>query len=80
MSTRELEGPPPRKRAKLDRSKCSEVICLDYVKGKCDTTRWHCKFAHPPLEDLGSPDMTVTEKLLHLNGLTPEPGVSYCQV
>ena len=28
-------------------------ICLDYLKGKCNANRWHCKYAHPLLgEDM----------------------------
>eukprot|EP01006_Ploeotia_vitrea_P006257 TRINITY_DN12651_c0_g1_i1.p1 TRINITY_DN12651_c0_g1~~TRINITY_DN12651_c0_g1_i1.p1 ORF type:complete len:170 (-),score=7.71 TRINITY_DN12651_c0_g1_i1:271-780(-) len=35
---------------KSDSTDDNKPICLDWLRGNCDTKRWRCKFAHPPLE------------------------------
>ena len=41
-----------QKGANMKGANIKKQICLDYVQGKCNSNRWHCKYAHPEDVDL----------------------------
>uniref|UniRef100_A0A7S1NG48 C3H1-type domain-containing protein n=1 Tax=Eutreptiella gymnastica TaxID=73025 RepID=A0A7S1NG48_9EUGL len=53
-------------------------ICLDFLKGKCNSNRYHCKYAHPKLRENVDMDLLKTEpgkpKVCHIWVLT-----GYCK-
>jgi hypothetical protein len=56
------------------------TICLDWVKGTCDESRWKCKFAHPTLPFDVLPGHTIIETLMSMYGIVPEEGAKVCEV